>query len=81
MPIYEYRCRGCNREFEELVLPKSTPHCPSCESEDLERLLSLFGVSSEGIRRSRLSAERKKQSKVRKDKEIADHEHMHEHMH
>lgn len=81
MPIYEYRCRGCGHQFEELVLPKSMPHCPSCQSEELERLLSLFGVSSDGIRQQHLTSERKKQSKTRRDKEQADHEEMHHHMH
>ncbi len=81
MPIYEYRCSGCGHEFEELVLPKSTPHCPSCQSEELERLLSLFGVSSDGTRHTHLQSERKKNSKVQRDKAHAEHEEMHHHHH
>jgi putative FmdB family regulatory protein len=43
MPIYEYRCAGCECEFEELV-SSSTPgvSCPECGSRDVERLLSTF---------------------------------------
>src|SRR5690606_25232099 len=41
MPIYEYACKGCGNEFEMLIRGQKTPVCPACESEDLERLLSL----------------------------------------
>ncbi|MCR4667281.1 MAG: zinc ribbon domain-containing protein [Desulfovibrio sp.] len=40
MPIYEYGCRKCGREFEELVRSGSTPKCPDCGSEDVEKLMS-----------------------------------------
>ena len=46
MPIYEYRCQACKHEFETLVLGKNEPECPSCQSQDLERLLSLPRVHS-----------------------------------
>ena len=55
MPIHEYRCGACGHEFERLVRLSSTPSseilaCPSCHGQDLEQLLSLFAVSSEGTR-------------------------------
>ena len=28
MPLYEYRCRACSREFEALVRGQTTPACP-----------------------------------------------------
>ena len=43
MPIYEYRCRGCDKTFETLV--RSTGEsvaCPACSSPQVERLLSTF---------------------------------------
>ena len=47
MPIFEYRCRACQREFEQLVLPSGgPPACPGCGNGDLERLFSLFAVDS-----------------------------------
>ena len=46
MPIYEYRCQACEHEFETLVLGKDEPECPSCQGQDLERLLSLPRVHS-----------------------------------
>jgi len=48
MPIYEFVCRGCGHRFETLVLKSATPECPACKSEDLERLLSVPAVKSEG---------------------------------
>lgn len=50
MPLYEYRCRHCGHEFEALVRAGDVPGCASCQSLDLERLLSLFAVDSEGTR-------------------------------
>jgi putative FmdB family regulatory protein len=46
MPIYEYRCKKCEKEFETLVLGRERPECPSCQSQSLERLLSTFAVSA-----------------------------------
>ncbi len=51
MPIYEYRCKKCNRAFEELVANSRVPvpPCPACGSKRVERMLSAFSaVSSSG---------------------------------
>ncbi|MDL2279883.1 zinc ribbon domain-containing protein [Desulfovibrio sp. OttesenSCG-928-G11] len=40
MPIYEYKCRQCGREFEELVFGDDNPPCPGCGNAHAERLLS-----------------------------------------
>jgi putative FmdB family regulatory protein len=50
VPIYEYQCRQCSQEFELLVLKATPLECPSCQSSDLEQLLSGFAVSSDGSR-------------------------------
>lgn len=82
MPIFEYKCRGCGHEFEAVVLPQgSAPSCPECRSEDLERLLSMFAVSSNGTRDMNLKSARKQAAKIRRDKEVADHEMIHHHHH
>jgi putative FmdB family regulatory protein len=48
MPLFEYRCRGCQGEFELLVRNGEPPACPRCEGADLERLLSApFGHGNE----------------------------------
>ncbi len=48
MPIYEYTCQKCGREFEELVSvsAEKNPPCPSCNSEDTEKRLSAIGSTS-----------------------------------
>ena len=49
MPIYEYRCEGCDIKFEKLVMGASTQvACPSCRSAEVEKVPSVFGFSSGG---------------------------------
>lgn len=48
MPIYEYSCKQCGREFETLVRAGSTPACPACAGTELERRHSLPAVHSSG---------------------------------
>jgi putative FmdB family regulatory protein len=45
MPIYEYRCNGCNEEFEVLVFGNKQVECPKCASKDVKKKLSAFGMS------------------------------------
>ncbi len=48
MPIYEYRCRGCGKDFEKyLHAASSGVVCPTCASADVMRKLSVFGLRSE----------------------------------
>jgi len=49
MPIYEYHCDKCNRDFEYLVIGKADPVCPDCSSTSVCRLMSACGfVSKDG---------------------------------
>ncbi len=48
MPLYEYRCRACEKRFEEFVLGDAKPRCPFCGGRRLQKLLSVFAVSSSG---------------------------------
>ncbi|MDE0035748.1 MAG: zinc ribbon domain-containing protein [Deltaproteobacteria bacterium] len=45
MPLYEFQCKSCGHEFEDLVLGSARPACPSCNGQQLERLLSVFAVN------------------------------------
>ncbi len=45
MPIYEYSCGDCGRQFETLVRSGSTPECPSCHSHTLEKKLSVTAAT------------------------------------
>lgn len=47
MPIYEFRCEECDREFETLVLSKGEEvHCPHCRGERVSRLMSVCALST-----------------------------------
>lgn len=48
MPIYEYHCKKCEKDFECLVFGSDTPKCPGCETDDVERLMSACGFVSRG---------------------------------
>jgi len=50
MPIYEYTCKSCGHAFEALVLRGKVPPCEKCGGADLERLVSLPSVKSEGTK-------------------------------
>jgi len=46
MPIYEYNCPDCGKDFETLVLgPKEKVRCPKCASKKVRRRLSCFSLS------------------------------------
>jgi len=49
VPIIEYKCLNCNTEFEELVIDADEEiMCYSCNSKDLEKQFSPFGIKAEG---------------------------------
>lgn len=74
MPIYEYECRQCGHRFEQLLLPSTTPACPSCSGQDLERLVSLYAVSSDTTRKSAIKQARQLGERTRREKAHAEFE-------
>ena len=64
MPIFEYKCRSCGGEFEALVRKSDTPACPTCQSTDLDRLLSLPVVKSESTKAQALKAAKKRDQAI-----------------
>ncbi len=64
-----------------LVLPSVSPACPECKSADLEQLLSMFAVSSDGTRAAALKDGRQRSAVVRRDKAHAQAEYEKKHEH
>jgi putative FmdB family regulatory protein len=60
MPLYDYECRACRHFFEALVRTGTTPECPACHSQDLERQLSTFMMTSDEHNREMVKRERKR---------------------
>lgn len=49
MPLYEYRCGDCGREFEDISSYDDRDKkrsCPSCTKENIQRKISSFGIHS-----------------------------------
>lgn len=48
MPIFEYECRDCGREFEAFVTAERQPSCPACQGVNLAKHLSSPGMVGAG---------------------------------
>ena len=68
MPIYEYTCQDCGLDFERLVLGRKTPTCPGCESERLERRISLPRVKSTSTHDMAMRAAKKRDAAQARDR-------------
>ena len=53
MPIFEYRCRDCDHEFEAIVFGSRQPECPACKATSLEKRLSTFATHVAGASAAR----------------------------
>ena len=45
MPIFEYKCGACGEDFEKLVFGSAEVRCPKCESGEVAKKFSTFGMS------------------------------------
>jgi len=48
MPIYEYYCDACDKNFECLILGNEKPECPLCNSKKVKKLISSCSFFSKG---------------------------------
>lgn len=44
MPIFEYACGDCGREFEVFVTAERAPECPGCKGTKLAKMPSSPGM-------------------------------------
>lgn len=59
MPLFSFRCKACNHEFETLVRASEAPVCASCGSGDLDKLVSRIapeGKSGQILKNARTAA-------------------------
>ncbi|HRD01158.1 MAG TPA: zinc ribbon domain-containing protein [Candidatus Saccharicenans sp.] len=51
MPLYEYICLQCQHRFEALVkMNQSEVTCPRCQSHQVKKLVSSFGIGENSSR-------------------------------
>jgi putative FmdB family regulatory protein len=80
MPIYDYQCKACKKQFELLVMPKEKPVCPACGSARLLRLFSgTAAVSTTRSRERSMAGARSKAGAVKKEKDHAHAEYLRKH--
>jgi putative FmdB family regulatory protein len=69
MPIFEYACKSCGKEFEALVLPTTAvPACPACKSAELEKLISRPAIKSDSTHALAMKAAKKRDQKQGSEK-------------
>ena len=51
MPIFEYKCNECNKDFEKLVFAseENNIHCPECKSPDVSKKMSTTSFMGSSI--------------------------------
>ncbi|HEX4683509.1 MAG TPA: zinc ribbon domain-containing protein [Gemmatimonadaceae bacterium] len=71
MPIFDYRCKSCSHEFEALVRGSKVVKCPECESESLDKLLSLPAIKSASTHDKAMRAAKARDKAQGKEREHA----------
>lgn len=46
MPLYEYSCTSCGKQFEVLMREGVVPACPTCQSQSVEKQFSTYAVGA-----------------------------------
>jgi putative FmdB family regulatory protein len=62
MPLYDFSCRVCGERFEAMTAPSTTPACPACGEDGVERVFTPFAgpftVAPRGVAARRSNAVR-----------------------
>lgn len=60
MPTFDFVCQSCQLQFEQLVRTRDVAKCPTCGSEQLEKLLSLPNLKTSGTSALSMQAARRR---------------------
>ena len=60
MPLFDFTCRTCGRQFEALVRTGYPPACPDCGGVDLQQELPTFAVKTADRSQAAAAANRHK---------------------
>lgn len=72
MPIFEYKCQSCGHQFEKIVRHGEEPGaCPECSAAELEKLLSIPGISTAKSRHVTHGEARRRAMATKKEKDHA----------
>ena len=69
MPMYEYHCEGCGRDFEEqqsLSFNPAETECPYCYTKKASRKISSFSSSIKGPNRKARSSDIKAEQAIQR---------------
>ena len=69
MPMYEYHCEGCGRDFEEqqsMSFAAAETECPYCYMKKATRKISSFSSSIKGPNRKTRSSDIKAEQAIRR---------------
>jgi putative FmdB family regulatory protein len=75
MPLYDFRCRSCDEQFEALVSTSEVPACTACGGRDVERVYTPFAgpftVGLRGVAARRSNAVRSEREQQREERRAA----------
>ncbi len=82
MPIYEFKCAGCDKGFEKIVKVEETPDCPNCGSSKVKKG-GIFLRHCKPTTRSRarsVAGARARTSELKKEQDRAHEEYRRKHI-
>ncbi len=75
MPLYDFKCRACSHDFDQIVKVGEIPNCPMCGAADVEKLLTFnASVSTDKTRSRALASARRKGQAIKREQDHAQRE-------